>query len=133
MYVLPTPPETRCIFYGMPIGEVIRKLRKAKGLTQAELAAKVGTQQKVIADYETGTSTPPTGRLAELAKALGASADELLGLKETQAAEPSRSGKQSRRMAKIQKLFDSLQDEEQRVVLKQIESLSQRSKRKKES
>jgi len=133
MYILQPLLKTQCIFYGMQIGEVIRKLRKAKGLTQAELAAKAGTQQKVIADYETGTSTPPTVRLVELAKALGASADVLLGLKEAEVAEPSKSGKASRRMNKIQKLFDSLQDEEQRVVLKQIESLSQRSKRKKDS
>ena len=44
---------------------------------------------------------------------------------------PVPSEKVSRRLSKIQKLFDSLQDEEQRVVLKQIESLSQRSKKKK--
>jgi transcriptional regulator with XRE-family HTH domain len=127
MYVLATSPKTPGIFYGMPIGDVIKTLRKAKGLTQAELAAKLGTLQKVIADYETGRSVPPTNRLIDLAKVLEASADELLGIKEIRELRPTATkGKQSRRLTKIQNLFEGLKDEEQRVLLKQIESLSMR-------
>lgn len=130
MYIYASLPKTHGIFYGMSIGENIRKLRKARGLTQTELATKSGTLQKVIADYETGRSKPPAERLADLAKALEASADELLGLREVQAVPTDTKGRRSRRMSKIQKLFDSLKDEEQRVVLKQIELLSQRPLKK---
>lgn len=63
----------------MTVGENIRKLRKAQGLTQAELGEKVGASQKVIADYEAGGSRPPVERIPALARVLGVSADELLG------------------------------------------------------
>jgi transcriptional regulator with XRE-family HTH domain len=44
--------------------------RLAAGLTQAELAARVGTKQPAIARLETGTSEPSLGMLKRLAKAL---------------------------------------------------------------
>jgi transcriptional regulator with XRE-family HTH domain len=44
--------------------------RLAAGLTQAELAARVGTKQPAIARLETGTKEPSLGMLTRLAKAL---------------------------------------------------------------
>lgn len=44
----------------MTLGEKIRSARKEKGLTQTELAKRVGVSQRTIASYETDHSTPKT-------------------------------------------------------------------------
>ena len=45
--------------------------RIKKGLTQAELAKKVGTKQSAIARVESGNANPSVSFLEKLAKALG--------------------------------------------------------------
>jgi transcriptional regulator with XRE-family HTH domain len=57
----------------------LARLRKARGLTQAQLGQKVGISYRMVAYYEGQTTHPPTHILPALAKALGVSADELLG------------------------------------------------------
>jgi len=43
----------------MNINTIIKNIRKRRGLTQKELADKVGKKQADIAKYETGRSIPP--------------------------------------------------------------------------
>ena len=50
------------------------------GLTQAQLAARVGVSRAAIGTYETTSSEPTLRVLIGLAKALGVSTDQLLGL-----------------------------------------------------
>lgn len=52
------------------IEQVIRK-RLEKGLTQKQLAEKVGTKQSAIARLEGGNSNPSVAFLEKIAKALG--------------------------------------------------------------
>ncbi|KXZ74212.1 helix-turn-helix domain-containing protein [Acinetobacter junii] len=58
------------------LGENLKKLRKAKKMTQKELAQKSGVKQSVISDLETGNAKS-TGSILELANALGVTAEEL--------------------------------------------------------
>ena len=58
------------------LGENLKKIRKAKKMTQKELAQKSGVKQSVISDLETGNAKS-TGALLELASALGVTAEEL--------------------------------------------------------
>jgi len=58
------------------LGENLKKIRKAKGLTQKQVAQKSGVKQSVISDLETGTAKS-TGSIIELADALGVTAEEL--------------------------------------------------------
>ena len=58
------------------LGENLKKIRKAKKVTQKELAQKSGVKQSVISDLETG-SAKSTGSILELANALGVTAEEL--------------------------------------------------------
>ncbi|MDV8154561.1 LexA family protein [Acinetobacter bereziniae] len=58
------------------LGENLKKLRKAKKMTQKELAQKSGVKQSVISELETGTAKS-TGSILELASALGITAEEL--------------------------------------------------------
>ena len=58
------------------LGENLKKIRRAKKVTQKELALKSGVKQSVISDLETG-SAKSTGSILELANALGVTAEEL--------------------------------------------------------
>ncbi|MFW1800942.1 LexA family protein [Acinetobacter nematophilus] len=58
------------------LGENLKKLRKAKKMTQKDLAQKSGVKQSVISELETGIAKS-TGSILELANALGITAEEL--------------------------------------------------------
>lgn len=59
-------------------GELFRSLRKAKGMTQKQVADKLGVLPKTVSKWETGHGFPDTSLLSELADILGASIDTLL-------------------------------------------------------
>ena len=56
----------------------LAELRRRAGLTQMELASKIGTTPAKVSGWESRGVTPSTKYLAGLAAALGISADELL-------------------------------------------------------
>jgi DNA-binding XRE family transcriptional regulator len=55
------------------LAELVYKLRDRAGLTQAELARRMGTTQSSIARIESGGSLPTVEMLARLARAIGIS------------------------------------------------------------
>lgn len=57
----------------------IRELRKAAGLTQEQLSARLNVKRATLARYEAGTIDPPTSKLQAIAAALGVSVGRLLG------------------------------------------------------
>ena len=57
---------------------ILAKIRKEKGMTQEELASKVGVLNTSICNYETGIREPNIDTLKALAKALDCTVDELL-------------------------------------------------------
>jgi len=59
--------------------ERLRQLRKENGLTQKELAEKIGVLNYRIYDWENGRSEPSLDDLVLLAQALDVSTDYLLG------------------------------------------------------
>lgn len=56
----------------------IRELRTAQKLSQQELATKLGIDRSTVAKWETGTHSPRTDKLRQLAKVLNCSLEELL-------------------------------------------------------
>lgn len=56
----------------------LTKLRKDKGLTQEELAKKVGVGIAQMRRYEKGSSSPTLDVIKNMARTLGISADELI-------------------------------------------------------
>jgi transcriptional regulator with XRE-family HTH domain len=118
-------------FLIMSIGKNIRKLRKDRGLTQAELGAKIGTRQKVIADYENGISKPPRDRLLALAKFFDMQVEKLIGKEDAleipkPTEEPKIHG--NKRTAKLIQAFEELSETEQRVILNQTQALAEKRK-----
>ena len=51
-------------------GEMLKRAREARAMTQAALAAKVGVHQVTIARIETGARNPSMPLLQKIAKAL---------------------------------------------------------------
>jgi putative transcriptional regulator len=56
----------------------LKRLRQRRGLTQAELARRIGVHRVTIATWETGRFRPSVDGLPRLAKALGVPVTELL-------------------------------------------------------
>ena len=59
-------------------GEIIRDLRVAKGLTQAQLAETIGVSDKAVSKWERGCGTPDVSLLPQLCAALGVDTESLL-------------------------------------------------------
>ena len=59
-------------------GATIRQLREARGMTQAELAEKIGVSSKTISKWETAKGLPDISLLQPLSQVLGISVMELM-------------------------------------------------------
>ena len=65
----------------MALGEVIRKYRKIKGMTQEEMAERLGVTASAVNKWENGNSCPDISLLAPIARLLGISLDTLLSFR----------------------------------------------------
>ena len=59
-------------------GELLYSLRKESGMTQAELAQKLGVTNKAVSKWETGEAMPETSLLLPISRIFGVTVDELL-------------------------------------------------------
>ena len=64
----------------MNLGQNIKKARKAAGVTQKELAERLGVYQKDISRWENNELIPSTINFAKICRELHASADAILEL-----------------------------------------------------
>ena len=101
-------------------GRRLHALRTERGLTQIELAEAIGSSQRAISYYETVADYPPAAVIVDLAKALGVSTDELLGLKNGEAPKESREVRRLRRQ--LQQIL-ALPDKDRRAIVRMINSL----------
>lgn len=72
------------------LGTIIQELRKAQGMTQLELAEKMGITDKAVSKWERDLSCPDINSLSNLASLLGVSVDELMQFKK-ESATPKKS------------------------------------------
>lgn len=63
-------------------GALLASKREAAGLTQAQLAAAIGTGRTAIANWETGVACPRLQDFPDLCRALKTTPNELLGFTE---------------------------------------------------
>lgn len=64
--------------YQQVFGKRVRELRKERGLSQIELAAKVGIDRSYMGFLERGERNPSLEVIAKIADALNVTPDELL-------------------------------------------------------
>lgn len=74
----------------MTFGQRIKEARKKAGLTQKELAIKIGAATGTIQQYELGKRQPRLEQLEAIASALGVSAGYLMGYDEEAVIIPGR-------------------------------------------
>ena len=103
-------------------GERLMALRKARGLTQIQLAELIDSTQRAISRYETVADRAPAPVLAKLAKALHVSTDELLGLKPSRAAN-GHDTPEARRLWKKFRQVMALPEKDRRAVIRLVNSL----------
>lgn len=116
------PRKTRT---GSDFGERLIALRKERDLTQVQLAEAIGSTQRAISYYENEASYPPAPVVADLAKALDLSVDELMGLKQPRAARATKRNDDPdvrRLWKKFQRLL-TLPEKDQRAVMRLVNSL----------
>jgi transcriptional regulator with XRE-family HTH domain len=107
------------------IGIQLKELRQRAGLTQVQLAQAAGITQASVARYESDQKVPTGLRLASLARALKVPMEVIVG--DQVHSEPIEHGPRlhgNSRGAKVQELFLQLDEEAQRVILKQMKALA---------
>lgn len=118
---------------GQGFGPRLAALRKAAGFTQHQLAAEVGTSRRRIAYYEAESDHPPANLLADLARALNVSTDQLLSDAPStkRPAKASLSPRLERRLKQIEQLNPKSKQQLLNIIDTFIENeaLKQRSSR----
>lgn len=98
----------------MEFSERLKDLRKQAGLTQVEVAEKLGISQPAYASWERGAKKPTQENLVKIAQILNVSVDYLVGNSEEKADE----------LENIELLFrmnsKGLTDEEKKVFKKEL-------------
>ena len=63
----------------MEFGEILRRKREERRMTQADLAKRIGITQQNINSYETGYKVPPLRVVVAAADVFRCSTDEMIG------------------------------------------------------
>lgn len=105
------------------IGKVISKIRKKRGLTQLELARKIGITRTALSAYESGRVRLYDEMIARFALALNISTDILLGLKKNDILTHNTDFKITKRVKELEALPLS----EQKKILDHIKDLADKN------
>lgn len=79
------------------LGEMIMSLRKEKGMTQLELAEKMGVTDKAVSKWERDLSCPDINSIPRLAEVLNVSVEELMQSKR----EPAKSTDKTKTLVEL--------------------------------
>jgi transcriptional regulator with XRE-family HTH domain len=100
-------------------GQRLARIRKEKGLTQYELAGKMGLVQALISEYERDKLRAHHEMVARFAIALEVSADDLLGINAPKKKHKAPSLRLQKRMLKI----EELPKHQQKILLRTIDTI----------
>ncbi len=101
------------------MGQRVARLRKERGITQQELAERLGVSQPIVSDYERGALRLHGDLIVKLTEILRVSSDELLGL--TPAPRSNGTVKSRSLLRRIQQL-DRLPVRDQQAVLRTLDA-----------
>ncbi|HMG00012.1 MAG TPA: helix-turn-helix transcriptional regulator [Gemmatimonadaceae bacterium] len=113
----------------MNFGARLAELRKAAGYTQVEFAQDVGISQRMVAYYEGPEAHPPAHLLPDMARVLGVSADELLGLAPLRRVKKAGNSRLERRLQQLEKL----PPQEKRQALQLLDAFIERGQLKRKA
>lgn len=92
----------------MNIGEVIKRRRQIKNITQAELAALLRVTPQAVSRWEMGISYPDIAMVPKISEVLQVSADELLGIQPPNDEQPSQTPQEEQGTVLNQDQADSI-------------------------
>ena len=75
------------------MGETIAELRKAKGMTQKDLADQMNVTDKAVSKWERDLSCPDINSIPKLAEVLGVSVEELMHVSKAEKPQSDELGK----------------------------------------
>jgi transcriptional regulator with XRE-family HTH domain len=101
-----------------PFAERLIRIRKAKGISQTELARMSGVSQRVVALYETTIKHPTADIVLLLGRALDVSVDQLLGRRPVKLK-----SEVSRKTIRKAKMLEELPPHAQKSVMNMIDTL----------
>jgi transcriptional regulator with XRE-family HTH domain len=91
-------------------------------MTQVELAERLGVTQPAVSDYENDDIRLPADVVVQIARIVGVSTDELLGLKDAAAPRAGSPSPRSRRLYRRLKDIEKLPRRDQQALLRTIEA-----------
>jgi len=86
------------------VGVRLERLRKAAGFSLRELADEIGISHRMLVYYEKHAEHPPTHLMPQLAKVLGVSTDQLLGVEKVKGNGRTKDNRLWRRFSQVEKL-----------------------------
>ena len=107
-----------------PFGARLIALRKARGLTQTQLADAIDSSQRAISHYEAVADHPPAGVLVLLARALAVTTDELLGAKPPRKIDSPTADPEARRYWRRFQQLMQLPEKDQRAVFRLLDTMA---------
>jgi transcriptional regulator with XRE-family HTH domain len=102
------------------IGIRVRATRRDRGLTQDELADKVGVSRSAVAQWETGRTGQVTGNLSRIADALEVSVEYLMYGEDKRAAGDVRQGDE----LALLRLYRECDPEDRQILLRTARRLA---------
>ena len=112
-------------------GERLRRLRKARGFTQAELARALGISQPTVAYYENEDGRPGGDLVLKLSETLGVSPEEVLAGQAPRRRSVPETPENLRLWRKL-KQVEMLSPTERRQVIQLIDALVERDELKRQ-
>jgi transcriptional regulator with XRE-family HTH domain len=116
---MPNQKEPTTVF-----GTRLLAARRARGLTQTQLADAIGGTQKAISYYEATGGNPSADVVTKLAKALDTTADDLLGLSEPHDTSSEPATPDEKRLWRRFRQLLALPEKDRRAVMRMLDSLT---------
>lgn len=104
----------------MELGNNLKKIRKEKKLSQADIATNLGVSRSTVGKWETEDNYPTVEMLDKLANLLAVSTDDLLGRDPT-----LESYKRTKENVKVLVAFSRLNDIGKKEAIKRIDELAE--------
>jgi transcriptional regulator with XRE-family HTH domain len=109
---------------GETIGQRLARFRRERGMTQVELADRLGVAQPVVSDYERSELRLHGELIVKLTQILSVSAEELLGLEKPK---PNQTLKNRRLLRRLQEI-DRLPRRDLQALLRTIDNFLRASR-----
>ena len=107
---------------GIAYGELIRRQRRSKKMSQEELGALVRVGKNAVGAWEAGSSRPDVGSVPVICRALDLSLDEFFGLQETARIDPGNQ-LETNEASELIRRYAALNPYNRQVVMREMDML----------